>query len=189
MQISRPADQPHAGSCRRRNRTLQRSDFRRRDQHDQHKRRGQQKEQPQRTDRHHANPRNIHQRAHRHHTHRHHPPAMPHGKPRNQARQVRHKKRRVNRHVENTRHQRQPRFLKSPEISHRAPHPRVITAFRRQRAGKFADHVRRRQAPDQRRHQQQQNSQAIARAMNDVFGAVCSAGHHEERRGHQRPEC
>src|SRR5277367_159482 len=184
-----PANQPHARSCRRRHRSLQRSDFRRRNQHNQHERRRKQKEKPQRTDRHHAYSRDIHQRAHRHDAERHHPPAMSHRKPRNQPRQVRHKKRRVNRHIKNTSHQRQPRFLKSPEISHRAPHPRVISALRRQRAGKFANHVRRRQAPDQRRHQQQQNSQAVARAVNDVFGSVRSARHHEKRRGHQRPEC
>src|SRR5208337_5000718 len=43
--------------------------------------------------------------------------------PREHARQVSHKQCGINRHVENGRDQREPRFLKSPEISHRPAHP------------------------------------------------------------------
>ncbi len=116
-------------------------------------------------------------------------PAMADGEPRHQAREVGDKERGINRHVKNAGDQRKPGFLKSPEISHRAADPRVVAAFGRQRAGKFADHERGRQAPQNRSEQQQQNAAPISRAMNNVFGAVGAAGHHEKCGSHQRPEC
>jgi len=38
-----------------------------------------------------------------------------------------------------------------------------------------------------RQEQQDQNSQAVARAMNNLFGSIGAAGHHEKRRRNQRP--
>ena len=58
----------------------------------------------------------------------------------------------------------------------------------RKSAGEFAHHERRRYAPENRRENQNQNSAAVARAMNDVLGAVRAAGHHEEGRRHERPQ-
>src|ERR1017187_4624931 len=60
--------------------------------------------------------------------------------PREHAGQVKDKQCGIDRHIENGRHQREPGFLKSPEISHGAAHPGVVAAFVRQRARKLADH-------------------------------------------------
>src|SRR5580704_6947923 len=107
---------------------------------------------------------------------------MSHAEPRKQSRQVCDKQGGINRHIKDAGHERQPRFLKSPEIPKRTSHPRVITAFRWQRTRKLADHISGWKTPDQRRKQQEENAEAVARAMNNVFGAVSSARHHEESR-------
>ena len=109
-------------------------------------------------------------------------------KPGKHAREVGDKQRGINRHIENGRYQRQPSFLKSPEISHGAAHPGVVAAFKGQRARKLADHERGRQAPEQRGQKQDENRFAISGAMHDVFGAIGSARDHKEGRGDQGPK-
>ena len=117
-----------------------------------------------------------------------HHPRFAHLKPREHASQVGDEQRGIDRHVENGRNQREPGFLKSPEIAHGAAHPSVITAFVGQRARKFADHESRRQAPEQRREEQNQDGASVPGAMHDVFGAIGSARHHKEGGGDQGPK-
>ena len=157
-------------------------------QYDRHKRRRQSEEQPQRRERNHFHAGNIQHRAGNHHRQRNPPSAISLLEPGEHAGQIGYEQRRINRHVENGRHQREPRFLKSPEISHRPPHPGVVAAFVGQGARKLADHERRGQAPEQRREQQNQNRASVAGAMHDVFRAIGSARHHKEGGGDQRPQ-
>src|SRR5262249_13870720 len=53
---------------------------------------------------------------------------------------------------------------------------------------KLADHVGSRKAPDQRSENEEENAEAVSGAVNDVFGAVSSAGDHEKCGGDQRPD-
>ena len=110
------------------------------------------------------------------------------GKPGRHLFQVKHEQGRINGHIKDTGGQREPRFLKAPEVAQAAAHPCVIAALVRQRARKFADHESCRQAPKHRQKQQDQDSASVACAGNDRFSAVCSAGHHKERSGNKRPE-
>src|SRR5205814_8348596 len=87
-------------------------------------------------------------------------------------REIRHKKRRVDRHVEDGRSQREPCLLKSPEVTHRATHPGVIAALARQRTRKLANHERGGKAPKQGREYQEQNRSAVAGAVHDVLNAI-----------------
>src|ERR1700730_3064000 len=108
--------------------------------------------------------------------------------PREHAREVGDKQRGINRHIENGRYQRQPCFLKSPEISHGATHPGIVTAFKGQRARELSDHERGWQAPKKRGQKQDENPFAIAGAVHDVFGAIGSTRDHKEGRGDQGPQ-
>ena len=123
-----------------------------------------------------------------HHSQRDPPSAIVFLEPREHARQVGHEQRGINRHIENRRDQREPGFLKSPEIAHGAAHPSVIAALVGQRARKLADHERRRQAPEQRGEQQNQNRASVPGAVHDVFRAIGSARHHKEGGGDQWPQ-
>ena len=102
--------------------------------------------------------------------------------------QIGDKQRGIDGHVENAGHQRKPCLLKSPEISERAPNPRVVAAFMRERAGEFAHHERGGHAPENRREQKNQNAAAVARAMDDVFRAVRAPRNHKEGRRDKRPQ-
>ena len=68
-----------------------------------------------------------------------------HGK---QPRQVQHKQRGIDSHVEDAGHQRQPGFLEAPEIAHGAAHPGVKATLLRQGAGELTDHVGGGQTPE-----------------------------------------
>ena len=57
-----------------------------------------------------------------------------------QAIQVLDKERRINRHVEDAGHQREPRLLESPAGPQSTAHPDVESALFRQRAGQLANH-------------------------------------------------
>ncbi len=131
---------------------------------------------------------NIQQRTRDHHGERDPPSAIALLKPREHAGQVGHEERGINRHVENGGDQREPGFLKSPEVAHGAAHPGVVAAFVGQRARKFTDHESRGQAPEQGREQQNQNGPSVAGAVHDVFGAIGSARHHEEGGGDEGPK-
>ena len=96
-------------------------------------------------------------------------------KPREHAGEVGDEQRGINRHIEDGGDQREPGFLKSPEVSHGAANPGVVTALVGQRARKLADHEGRGQAPEQRGEQQDQNRASVACAVHDVFGAIGSA--------------
>ena len=85
-------------------------------------------------------------------------------------------------------HQREPGFLKSPEVAHGAAHPGVVAAFVGQRARKLADHEGGGQAPEHRGEQQNQNGASVAGAVHDVFCAIGSARHHKEGGGDQGPQ-
>jgi hypothetical protein len=174
--------QPRGG--RRRVRLAQRSHLERHHHHHHRKRRRQQEEEPQRGNSHHADPRDIQRRARDHHKQPRVNRMAPRAKPRRHLPQIKYEQRRINRHVKNTGRQRKPRFLKSPEISQTAPHPRVVSAFLWQRARQLPDHERRRQAPQHRQEKQNQNPAPIARAVNDLFRPVRAAGHHEKCRSH-----
>ena len=113
---------------------------------------------------------------------------MPDREPGKQPLQIEDEQRRVNRHVEHRRHQRQPRFLESPKISHRPPDPGVVPALFRQRARKLADHERGRQTPQNWCQQQNQNGPAIPGAVHDVLRAVRAARYHKEGSGDQGPQ-
>ena len=156
--------------------------------YDSDERRSQREEQPQRRERNHFHPGDVQHRARNHHRQRYPPSAISLLEPREHARQVGHEQRGINRHIENGRDQREPGFLKSPEISHRAAHPGVVAAFVGQRAREFADHEGRRQAPQQRGEQQNQNRASVTGAVHNVFRAIGSAGHHKEGGGDQRPQ-
>ncbi len=125
------AEQAQSRGGRRGMSFRQRPHFERCHQHDQSERRRQQKEQPQRRDSHRANPSKIQRRARRDHKKSGVDSMMPNAKPRRHLLQVKDKQRRVDRHVKDARGQREPRFLKSPEVPQTAAHPRVISAFLR----------------------------------------------------------
>ena len=183
-----PAQNVDIRGRRFRNRVRQRVKFKRREQNDRRKRRRQSEKKPQRSSRNHLHARNIKQRADNHHAQRHEYAAMIFLKPGKHAREIRDEQRGINRHIENGRNQRQPCLLKSPEISHRAAHPGVVAAFKRQRARKLADHERSRQAPQERREQQDEDAFPIPGAMHDVLGAIGAARYHKEGSGDQRPQ-
>ena len=157
-------------------------------QNDRDERRRQREEQPQRSERNHFHAGNIQHRAGNHHCQRYPPSAISLLEIREHAGQVSHEQRGINRHVENRRDQRKPGFLKSPEISHGAAYPGVVTAFVGQRARKLADHESRRQAPEQRGEQQNKDGASVPGAMHDLFSAIGSARHHKEGGGDQRPK-
>ena len=175
-------------SHRRRGSTGERTELERREQHDQHERRREEREQPKRSGCHHAHACDIQQRAHDHHCQTDHHPTMSHGEPRHQSRQVRDKQRGINRHVEDARHQRQPRLLKSPQVPHRATNPCVVATLGGNCRRELADHERRRQTPDHRRQQQNEDSAQIAGTMHDVLSAIGATRNHEKRCGDQGPQ-
>ena len=166
----------------------QRAELEGRHHHDHHERRRQGHEQPQRSERYHFHSCNVQQGTRDHYRQRNPPSAIILLEPREHPRQVGHKQRGINRHVENGRNQREPGFLKSPEVAHGAAHPGVVAAFVRQRARQLADHEGGGQAPEQRRKQQNQDGASVAGAMHDVFGAIGSARHHKEGGGDQGPQ-
>ena len=161
----------------------------RRQQNDDGKRHGEQKEKPKGSDAYNANSRNVQPRARHHNEQARENSVIAFAKPRRHLLQINHEQRGVNGHVKNTGRERQPSFLKAPEISKATPHPCIVAALVRQRARKLTDHKCRGQAPKARQEQEDQNSKAIARAMNNLFGPIGAAGHHEKRRRNQRPEC
>ncbi len=82
--------------------------------------------------------------------------------------QVGDEQRRIDRHVENTAHQRQPGLLKAPEPAHRAGDPNLVTPILRQGAGHFARHQRGGESPQRRRDRQNENSARVAGLGDDV---------------------
>ncbi len=109
-------------------------------------------------------------------------------KPREHTGQVGDEEGGIDRHIKDRGNERQPGFLKSPEVAHRAADPGVITAFVGQRARQLADHEGRGEAPEQRGDEQNQNGASVPGAMHDVFGAIGSTRHHKEGGGDQRPK-
>ncbi len=109
-------------------------------------------------------------------------------KPRRHLLEIKNEQRGVDGHIKDAGGERKPGFLKAPEIAEPAAHPGVIAAFLRKRAGKFADHESGRQAPKDGKKEQDQNSAAVAGAVNDLFRPVGAAGNHEKRSGNQRPK-
>src|SRR5262245_54502496 len=134
----------------------------RREHYDQSERQRKQKEQPKRGDANHANAGKIESGAGDDDKKTGVDSVMTFTEPRGHLLQVENKKRRVDRHVENAGYQREPGFLKAPEISQTPPHPGVVPALLRQGARKFADHERGRQAPKQRKKEQNQDPAAVA---------------------------
>jgi len=63
-------------------------------------------------------------------------------KPRSHLFQIKNEERGIDRHVENASGEREPGFLKTPEVTEAAPNPGVVATFLRQRAGKLANHER-----------------------------------------------
>src|SRR2546427_5617900 len=110
------------------------------------------------------------------------------GKPREQTIQIKDEQSGVDRHIEDRGHQREPCFLKSPEVAHGAANPGVITALERQSARQLADHEGCRQAPENGSEQKDEDRAAVSGAVNDVFCAIGSARDHKECCGHQRPQ-
>ncbi len=166
----------------------QRSKLERRDANNRDEGRRKREEQPQRRGRDHAHSGNIKESANDHHCQRDHHSAMSFREPGKQAIEIKDEQRRIDGHVENRGHQREPSLLESPEIAHGAPHPGVVAAFVGQRTGKFANHESGGQAPENRGQQQNENAAAIAGAMHDVFCAVGPARHHKEGGGDEWPE-
>ncbi len=109
-------------------------------------------------------------------------------KPRHHLFQVNREQRRVNRHVKDARGQAQPGFLKTPEVAQTPAHPGVVTAFGRQSAREFTDHEGGRQAPENRKKQQDENAMAITRTGDDRFRPIRTPRHHEEGGGNKRPK-
>ena len=182
------AENVDGGSCWFRDSIHQRVHPKRRQNNDCSDWRRQRKKQPQRSERYNFHSCNVQQGARDHDEQRHPPSAIAFLKPGKHAGQVGHEQRGINRHVENGRHQREPGFLKSPEVAHGAAHPGVVAAFVGQRAGEFADHKSRRQAPEQRGEKKNQDGAPVAGAVQNVFGAIGSARHHEERGRDQWPK-
>ena len=135
---------------------------------------------PERCGRNHADAGDVKQNANDNHGEANHDAAMSLGKPRKHPREIGDKQGRVDCHVKDRGHQREPRFLKSPKVSHGAPNPGVVTAFEGQSAGELADHKRRREAPEKRGQQQDEDGATAACAMNDVFRSIGSARHHKK---------
>ena len=147
----------------------------RRQNNDRCERRRQGKKQPQRSERYDLHSGDVKQCASDHNEQRNPPSAIAFLKPRKHPGQVGHEQRGINRHIENGRNQREPGLLKSPEVAHGAAHPGIVAAFVGQRARQLADHEGRRQAPEQRREQQNQDRAPVAGAMHDFFRAIGSA--------------
>ena len=139
------AEQTHRRMRRRRPR--QRPGLERRQNYQRCKRRRKQKEKSERRHPDHADVRQIQRHAYGHHADAYDQSAVILRKVRDQTNQIRHEQRGVNGHVEYAGGQGLPRFLKAPKISHCPAHPHVVPAFFGQRAGQFADHQRRWQAP------------------------------------------
>jgi len=110
------------------------------------------------------------------------------GEPGRHLLEVKDEERGINRHVEDAGGEREPSFLKSPEIPKAAADPSVVAAFTGQRARQFADHECGRQTPENREKKQNQNAVAVTRARDDLLGAVSAARDHEESRSDERPE-
>src|SRR5271165_627834 len=103
--------------------------------------------------------------------------------PREKAVEIGDKERGINCHVENARHKRQPRLLKSPEIAECAADPGVIAALVGKGTCEFANHEGSREAPENRGENQDKDAAAVARAMDDVLGSIRASRHHKKRRG------
>ena len=183
-----PAKNVHVRGSRLGHRISQRVNLERRQHKDRRERRRQGEEQPKRSSRDDLHAHDIEDRANDHHAQRDRHATMILLEPGKHACEVGDKQGGINRHIENGRYQRKPRFLKSPEISHGASHPGVVAAFKGQGARKLADHERGRQAPEKRGQQQYENRFAIARAVHDVLGAISSSRDHKEGRGDQGPK-
>jgi hypothetical protein len=110
------------------------------------------------------------------------------GEPGRHLLEIEDEERGIDRHIENAGGEREPRFLKSPEISKAAADPRVVAAFAGQRAGQFADHEGGRQAPENREKKQNQDAMSVAGAGDDLLSAIGAARDHEKGRSYQRPE-
>jgi len=110
------------------------------------------------------------------------------GEPGRHLLEIEDEERGINRHVENAGGEREPCFLKSPEITESAADPRVVAAFAGQRARQFADHESGGQTPQDREKKQNQNSVTVARAGDDLLGAIGAAGDHKEGSSDERPE-
>src|SRR5437763_17033711 len=96
------------------------------------------------------------------------------GKPREQTIQIKDEQSGVDRHVEDRGHQREPCFLKSPEVAPGAAHPGVIPALERQSAGQFANHKSSRQAPENGSEPKDEYRADVSGAVHDVFCALWS---------------
>src|SRR5258708_2573055 len=109
-------------------------------------------------------------------------------KPRSHLLEIKNEQRGVDGHIKDAGGERKPGFLKAPEIAETAAYPSVIAAFLRKGAGKFADHESRRQAPKDGKKEQDQDSMAVAGAVNNLFRPVSAARNHEKGSGNQRPK-
>ena len=99
---------------------------------------------------------------------------------------VEHEHRRVQRHVEDARRQREPSLLESPEGSHRARDPHVEAAVLWDGRGEFADHEGGRDSPEDGYDQQHDHAAQVARVADELFQSERSAGNDEECRSNQR---
>ena len=175
-------------SCRFGHNMGERSELERRNGYDEKERRREHEEKPQRSRRNYADTGNIQQRADHDYRKSDCPAAISHREPRKESREVKHKQCRINRHVKNRRHQREPSFLKSPEVAHGAAYPRVVAALEWQSTRQFANHECGGKAPEDRSQEQNQNGLTIASAVHDIFCAIGSARYHKEGSGDEWPE-
>src|SRR6476646_3504826 len=100
--------------------------------------------------------------------------------------EISHEQGGVDRHVEDRSGEREPRFLKAPERSHRTPYPGVEATFFRHRRGQLSDHERRGQTPEKREHEKSDQGPAITGVANDLFEPVRPARDHKVSRRQQR---
>ena len=153
-----------------------------------HKRRQQQTEQPHRPLANRPRSAQVPRCTQHHHRQRPQRPARARRPRRLNPSQIQHKDDGIDRHVEHTRRQTQPRLLKSPEPTQRPPHPAVVSTLLRQRRSQLSHHQTRRQTPNQRHQRQQQQRPPIPRLADDVFQPIRPTRHHKVGRRNQRQQ-
>src|SRR6185312_8229002 len=78
--------------------------------------------------------------------------------------------------------------MKTPEWPHCSAHPDIEAAFLRQSCGEFTHHEPGRQRPNQRREAYREQSEFVARILDQLFQAERAAGNHEIRCRSQRKQ-
>ena len=100
--------------------------------------------------------------------------------------EISHEQGRIDRHVKDRSREREPCLLETPKRTHRASHPGVEATFLRHGRGQFADHQRRRQTPEKREREEDEQRPAIAGVPDDLLQPIRPARDHKVSGRQQR---